>query len=157
MARRASLFQLTETARCLSDPHWLVRRTAAQTLCLIGPRGLTEIFEHFLRTEDQSVRDQIAEELQRAGLLPIALRRYASYAQGREFRLLEQFVRMGKTRYLMEVLANGCDDGLRRRFTRDFAHLGSAEFQAQLRRLTTPLPPTGGAAVHGLLGNLQAA
>jgi len=157
MARRASLFELTETARCLSDPHWLVRQTAAKTLCLFGPRGLTEIFEHFLRTEDQAARDQIAEELQRAGLIPIALRGYASHAQGREARLLEQLVQTGKTRCLMEVLANGCDENLRRRFVQDFAHWGNSEFQAQLRMLTTNLPQAGGEAVPELIEDPQAA
>ena len=157
MARRPCLFQLTETARCLSDPHWLVRQTTAKTLCLLGAPGLIEIFEHFLRTQDRSVRDQIAEELQRAGLIPIALRRYESHALGREARLLEQLVQMGKTRYLMEVLGNGCSENLQRKFAQDFAHLGGPEFQAELRMLTTSPPQAGEEALPGLVENIQAA
>jgi len=161
MARHPCLFQLTETDRCLSDPHWLVRQTTAKTLCLLGAPGLTEIFEHFLRTQDRSVRDQIAEELQRAGLIPIALRRYDSHALGREARLLEQLVeqlvQMGKTRYLMEVLANGCSENLQRNFVQDFAHLGDPEFQAKLRMLIGSRIPAGKGKNDGLERNPQAA
>jgi hypothetical protein len=64
---------------------------------------------------------------------------------------------MGKTRCLMEVLANGCDENLRRRFVQDFAHWGNSEFQAQLRLLTTNLPQAGGEAVPELIEDPQAA
>jgi hypothetical protein len=157
LAHRQCPFQLTEIARCLTDPHWMVRQAAAKTLCAFGAPGLTTIIDHFLGTHDGYSREQIAEELQLAGLIPLVLERYASHADGQETRLLEQLVQMGKTRYLMEVLSNGSSESLRQKFARDFIHLGSLEFRTKLSALICNPIPTGEGNNDGLERNPQAA
>ena len=156
LAHRPCPFQLTEIARCLVDPQWTVRQTAAKTLCGFGATGLSVVIEHSLGTKDMYSREQIADELQRAGLIPVILERYERGADGQEARLLEQFVQMGKTSYLMEVLSNGCSERLRQKFVQDFAHLGSREFRAKLRTIASSIP-AGRSTSDGFTQNRQAA
>ena len=148
-------FRLTEITRCLADPHWMVRQAAAKTLCAFGASGLTVIIEHFLSTQDAYSREQITDELQRAGLIPRILERYESHSDSPEARLLEQLVQMGKTSYLIEVLANGSSQSLRRKFVHDFAHLGSLEFRTKLSTLASRRIPAEGSTTYRVSGNPQ--
>jgi hypothetical protein len=135
----------------------MVRQAAAKTLCAFGAPGLTVVIEHSLGTQDGYSREQIADELQRAGLIHVIIERYESHADGREIRLLEQLVQMGKTSYLMEVLSNGSSESLQRRFAQDFAHLGSPEFRAKLSVLIGSRVSVGQGRIDAVARNSQAA
>jgi HEAT repeats len=53
----------------LTDAHWRVREAAAQALCAQGQPGVDRLVEHFLSTEDRYSQEQVAEQLERAGLI----------------------------------------------------------------------------------------
>ncbi|MGD0697528.1 MAG: HEAT repeat domain-containing protein [Terriglobia bacterium] len=57
-------------ARRLTDSRWRVREAAARSLVALGSEGLHFLFRQFLVSGDKYSQEQIAEEIQRAGLLP---------------------------------------------------------------------------------------
>ncbi len=53
---------------CLRDPHWRVREAAIHTFLSLGSEGARQVFDHFLRSPEGAVREQILEIVERAGL-----------------------------------------------------------------------------------------
>ncbi len=53
---------------CLRDPHWRVREAAIHAFLSLGSEGARQVFDHFLRTPEGAVREQILEIVERAGL-----------------------------------------------------------------------------------------
>lgn len=60
-------------ARRLTDSRWRVREAAARSLVALGGEGLHFLFRQLLVSGDKYSQEQIAEEIQRAGLLPYLL------------------------------------------------------------------------------------
>jgi len=56
-------------ARRLTDSHWLVREATVRSLRQMGDYGVEHIFRAFLTTQDRYAAEQIAEEVQRSGML----------------------------------------------------------------------------------------
>jgi hypothetical protein len=97
---------LAELPRLLSDPQRTVRQTVLRALLALGREGLSKLYEEFLKTEDKGLRDQILEELDRAGLLPNLLQNLDGSAGKLETRVVELIVSMGATSYLQAALTN---------------------------------------------------
>jgi len=119
LAKRKYLPQAAALSRRLTDSHWMVREAAARALLTFGRVGVDQLSVHFLSTQDRYSREQIADEMQRAGLIPSLLAEYEREGESRESRVIAQLAEMGKTSYLM-TLVRSSDRDLRRRFLADF-------------------------------------
>lgn len=122
LAKRKYMPQAGEIVRRLTDPHWMVREAAARALLSFGQVGVDQLCEHFLSTQDRYSGEQIADEMQRAGLIPTLLTRYSNEADGTGIRVIEQLVHMGKTSYLLASLLASSDRNLRKKFLENFGH-----------------------------------
>ena len=55
--------------RAITDSNWQVRRAAAEALGSFGVSAIKELTDVMLRSNDRFAREQVAEELQRSGLI----------------------------------------------------------------------------------------
>jgi len=98
---------IPDVLRCLSDQKWRVREAAVQTLAAFGVAGLNEMFRYFAATTDRYESEQIAEEIQRTGLVDQVLTSLAS--GGEAARLADAVCRkmalMGKNSLLTTAVA----------------------------------------------------
>lgn len=60
---------IPEVSACLTDSRWRVREAAARTLMSFGHSGVENLFRIFLDTTDQYAAEQVADEMQRSGVL----------------------------------------------------------------------------------------
>jgi hypothetical protein len=97
---------LAELTRLLGDPRRTARQATLRGLLALGREGQSRLYEEFLKTEDRGIRDQILEELDRAGLLQNLLQNLDGSAGKLETRVVEVIVSMGATRYLQAALTN---------------------------------------------------
>jgi len=114
-------------ARMLTDSHWRVREAATQTLIALGDAGVRQLIGHFFGdagpdeargnghgrapgSPDLYSREQIAEEMQRAGLLYVLAEHYDAWASRDGSTAISQLARAGHGAYLLAVL----DDARRR-------------------------------------------
>ena len=58
-----------EISARLTDPRWRVREAASQTLTTFGQPGVDSLLRFFVEVSDQYAAEQIAEEMQRSGML----------------------------------------------------------------------------------------
>lgn len=116
IAKRRFISQASSLARRLTDPHWMVREAAARTMLVFGQVGTERLSEHFLSTQDRYSQEQIADEMQRAGLISVLLTQYASETDGSAQRVLERLVGMGKTSYLVSLLQATSERTVRQKF-----------------------------------------
>jgi len=140
LAKRKYLSQAPQVAQRLTDPHWMVREAAARTLLVFGRVGSDHLAAHFLSTEDRYSREQIADEMQRAGLIPSLLAQYGSEAEGVEGRVIEQFAHMGKTSYLVSVLHHSSEHNLRKKFLENFGRHPDPQIRAWVSHVATQDP-----------------
>ncbi len=99
-------FPLAELTRLLGDPRRTVRQATVLAILALGREGQSRLYEEFLKTEDRGLRDQILEELDRAGLLSSLLQNLDGSAGNLETRVVKRIVSMGATRYLEAALTN---------------------------------------------------
>jgi hypothetical protein len=97
---------LAELTRHLGDPRRTVRQATLLALLALGREGQSKLYEEFLKTQDRFLRDQILEELDRAGLLQNLLQNLDGKAGSLETRVVEKIVSMGATRCLRAALTN---------------------------------------------------
>ena len=114
--------QAPQIALRLTDENWMVREAAAKALLAFGQLGLNHLYEHFLGTQDRYSREQIADAMQRGGLITDLLNDYGNAPDGREGKVIEQLARMGKTSYLLTVLVRSPDRILRKKFLQQFGN-----------------------------------
>ncbi len=136
LAKRKYLPQAAEISRRLTDPHWMVREAAARALLVFGRVGVDQLSVHFLSTQDRYSREQIADEMQRAGLIPTLLAQYAEGAS-RETQVLGLLAQMGKTSYLLTLLKASSDRSLRKKFLENFGGNADSQIKAWVRQLAT--------------------
>jgi HEAT repeat protein len=122
--------QLLQIAGRLADPRWMVREAAVRGLLEFGDAGVTVLYDYFLGSEDRYSREQIADEWQRAGVIPTVLGNYAQQPQSRERQVLEQLAHMGKTSYLVGLLLGSADAPLRKQFLQDFGRHSDRQIQS---------------------------
>jgi HEAT repeat protein len=124
----------------LCDSQWMVREAATRTLFSFGREGLSQLYDHALSTTDRYSKEQIADEIQRAGLIPGLLAQYAEGGNGKEAQILEQFVDLGKTSYMLEALEASSERNLRRKFLADFGRHSDPQIRSWVKGLTTSQP-----------------
>lgn len=107
-------------AKALADPNWRVRETAVRTLRSFGQPGLDLLTTHFLSTRDRYSREQIADEFQRAGLVPTLLTRSTETGNGTETAVLRHLAELGKTSCMVAALEDG---GENRKLRKHFLQL----------------------------------
>jgi HEAT repeat protein len=95
----------------LTDVNWRVREAAVGALLSLGPKGAERLLEHFLTTQDRYSLEQIAEGLQRAGLLPVQQGENGHHGGWEKAQVMEQLIGLGKTSYLEAGLDSGANDG----------------------------------------------
>ncbi len=160
LAKRKFLSQAPQVARRLTDSHWTVRESAARTLLVFGRVGSEQLAQHFLSTQDRYSREQIADEMQRAGLVPTLSAQYAAEREGASTRVIDLLVQMGKTSYLIWAIENNPDREVRKKFLVHFgeetdphirtwvSHVASTDLDPALRTLAGELiripEPRGG-------------
>src|SRR5579859_1201465 len=97
---------IPDVVRKLADTKWRVREASVKTLTAFGQEGRTQLAEYFLATTDQYASEQIADEMQRGGIISEMLPALGS--DGSESCLMRQvcskMVRLGKTSLLTEFL-----------------------------------------------------
>jgi HEAT repeat protein len=151
MGKRKYLSQAPQVSRRLTDPHWTVREAAARTLLVFGRVGSDQLAQHFLSTEDRYSREQIADEMQRAGLVPALLAQYGAEREGATTRVIDMLVQLGKTSYLVWALENNPDLEVRKKF---LVHYGE-EPDPQVRAWVTHVATTDAdPALRTLAGEL---
>ncbi|MCL5670958.1 MAG: HEAT repeat domain-containing protein, partial [Acidobacteria bacterium] len=120
-AKRWFVSHAGRISSALTDPNWRVREAVVRTLRSFGPPGLDLLTAHFLSTQDQYSREQIADEFQRTGLIPELLARCTETGNGRETAVVRHLAEMGKTSCMISVLEN--EEGkrdLRKKFLQQF-------------------------------------
>jgi HEAT repeat protein len=135
LAQRKFLSQAGAIARRLSDSTWMVREAATRTLLGFGRVGTDQLSAYFLETDDRYSREQIADEMQRTGLIPAILMQYASVPESREAQVIERFTQMGKTSYLLEVVRRDPNGILRKKFLEDFGRHPDPQIRAWVEDL----------------------
>jgi hypothetical protein len=139
LARRRFRSHAGRVANALTDPNWRVREAAVRTLRTYGPAGLDRLMEHFLGTQDRYSREQIADEFQRAGLVPQLLARFAETGNGRETAVLSHLVDMGKTSCMVSALNGGQGNGeLRTKFLKKFGQCSDPRIREWIAHLALP-------------------
>lgn len=154
LAKHRFIQEVEHIGHCLTDPHWMVREAAVHSLLQLGQTQ--HLYDVFLRTPDRYSQEQIADEWQRAGVIPALLHKYAQGDGAVESHVLHQLVNMGKTSYVLALLETWGDRGLRKRFVEAFGRhpdpqiqgwvqeLAEREPDADLRALArAALPPRG--------------
>jgi HEAT repeat protein len=116
LSKRKFLPHASKIAQSLSDPQWRVREATVSALREFGSVGAYEMTAHFLSTNDQYSREQIADEIQRTGLLTGILRQYAAEGDEKAGQVVRQLAEMGKTSYVVGVLTADSDVEMRKRF-----------------------------------------
>lgn len=117
LAKPRFLSRADWATHALTDPEWRVREAAVRTLNALGPVGLDRMTTHFLATHDRYSREQIADEFQRAGVIPQLLARCIENSDSRERVVLSRLAEMGKTSCIISVLDLGKGkDGLGKKF-----------------------------------------
>lgn len=98
---------LAALSRRLTDSNWRVREAAAQALSAQGPLGVRRLLDHFLETEDRYSKEQVAEQMERSGLIPAILSAFGDPGRESETGFIEGIIRLGKTEALQAALENG--------------------------------------------------
>lgn len=127
--------KIARLSRRLTDLHWAVRQAAVRALLAFGPAGLYHLSEHFLTTADRYSREQIADEIQRAGVVPYLMAEYSREEKSRYARVIEELTSMGKTSYVVEVVRVSPDRQLRKTFLQRFGRSSDSAIQAWIRDL----------------------
>jgi HEAT repeat protein len=106
LAQRPGLLPMAEVHGFLTDPHQTVRQAALRALLAYGREGVAKLYEHFLETEDETLREQIIEELEHSGLVLSLLQNLGDSPTNLETRVVERLVSMGAVHYLRAALTN---------------------------------------------------
>ena len=141
LARHRFLPAGDRISNALTDPNWRVREAAVRTLRGFGRPGLDLLTSHFLATRDRYSREQVADEFQRAGLIPELLARCSETGNGRETAVLRNMAEMGKTSYMISVLEEGEGKGkLRKSFIRQFGRYPDPQIHQWVERVAVKEP-----------------
>ncbi len=93
-----------QIAECLADSDWRVREAATHALGKHARLGADLLLNHFLMTSDAYMREQIAEEAERSGLVNGWLSHLGERGFEKATQALSQLIDMGKTDFLKDML-----------------------------------------------------
>lgn len=128
---------IPDVIKVLKDPKWRVRESAAESLGTIGG-GLPELYNEFVKTTDLYQSEQIAEHIQRGGLMAhlIAELHEGGDARKRAFTVCQKLSLLRKTSLLSTFLAAPeLGDDVRIEMIRAMSIAPSDKFQDALRRV----------------------
>jgi len=92
----------------IGDTKWRVREAATKSLAQFGRAAVDQLYAAFVQSSDQYVSEQIADEIQRLGLLSYVLGSLAAAQDGQLARAVcQKFALLGKTSLLTTALASG--------------------------------------------------
>jgi len=94
MAKPRYAAQAAEVARHLTDSHWRVREAVAHCLPAFGSDGLHLMFRQLLLGSDRYGAEQIAEEIEKAGLLPALLGEFSSTTSRERLPVVDHLARL---------------------------------------------------------------
>lgn len=141
LARHRFLPTGDRISSALTDPNWRVREAAVRILRGFGRPGLDLLTAHFLATRDRYSREQVADEFQRAGLIPELLTRCAETGNGRDTAVLRNMAEMGKTSYMISVLEEREGNGkLRKSFLQHFGRYPDPQIHQWVERVAVKEP-----------------
>lgn len=135
LAKQSFLPQISQIARGLTDPHWRVRQAAVRTLLTFGRCGIEQIFSAFAKSDVPDSMEQIADEIQRAGLIPVLLAELNEPHNEPARQAIERLTAMGKSSCLVASLQNGSGQALTK-FVESFSGSASPTMQSCLEALT---------------------
>ncbi|HEU5336159.1 MAG TPA: HEAT repeat domain-containing protein [Terriglobales bacterium] len=96
-----------EISARLTDPRWRVREAASQTLLTFGQPGVDSLLRLFVEVPDQYAAEQIAEEMQRSGVLNTLLAELNSGTSIATCRAVcARLVSLNKTSILADAVAS---------------------------------------------------
>jgi HEAT repeat protein len=97
---------LPDVLALLQDKKWRVRESAARTLAQMGTAGISEMYHNFLESQDAYGSEQVAEQIQRGGLVHDLLHGLGEGgdARAQAYAVCAKLVRMGKTSLLTSTL-----------------------------------------------------
>lgn len=122
---------LSDTMRRVTDNKWRVREASVKALAAVGQVGRQQLAQHFLETNDRYASEQIAEEIQRRGILADMVPALGS-KNGQVMEatgVCAKLVRMGKTSLLIDLL------GRETRMSQSGTGIASDPFEARTRLL----------------------
>jgi HEAT repeat protein len=92
----------------LSDARWRVRDAAAAAIRTFGSSGTNELYRYFVGCPDQYASEQVAEEIQREGLMEDVLAALASGGADAQlaYSVCQKMVGMGKTSLLLGAVTS---------------------------------------------------
>ena len=92
----------------LSDSRWRVRDAAAAAIRTFGSSGTNELYRYFIACPDQYASEQVAEEIQREGLMEDVLAALASGGTDAQlaYSVCQKMVGMGKTSLLLGAVTS---------------------------------------------------
>ena len=120
----------------LTDSQWMVREAAARTLLGFGQVGLDQVLAHLMNSRDRYSKEQIADDIQRAGLIPAILTQFGANGECRERHVLEQLADLGKTSYLLATLAGSSDPILRMKFLAGYGRHADPQIRSWVKGLS---------------------
>ena len=137
LAQPRFLPQIPQVAQHLTDPHWRVRQAAVRTLLTFGRSGAKQIFSVFTLNLVPDCLEQIADEIQRAGLIPTLLDELNEPRPEQARQVIERLFSLGKSSCIAASLQK--DPGpLRARFREVLAGSTAPSIRACLAALEDP-------------------
>jgi HEAT repeat protein len=103
----------------LRDPHWQMREAAIQALISLGQEETHELYEYYLKSQDDSVRQQIAEVIHRTGLMAALVEDYSAGTKGVNALMVEELASHVAPMGLSGILRN-LDLEIRQKFLERF-------------------------------------
>jgi hypothetical protein len=106
---------LDEVLKRVSDTRWRVREAAVATIASFGSKGRQMLCEYFVASPDRYASEQIADELQRSGVIgEVVLQLSTGEPEASLARkTCSKLVELGKTSFLVEVFGAEHDDSVR--------------------------------------------
>ena len=132
-ALRHQEFTSLALSRRLTDPHWRVREAAVQTLLARVHSGIRRLLEHFLTTEDAYSREQVVEQIERAGLIPAIIEACGELGRELETQFALEMVRRGFGEVLLRASRNGGPHEKPRTLVRDLSRHSNANIDRYTR------------------------
>ncbi len=147
-------------AQRMTDPQWLVREASVRSLREMGEFGVEHIYRTFLTSEDRYAAEQIAEEIQRSGMLAELLANIETEEQRMEAMLTaRRMVSIGKVTMLLAYLMSPVHSSLKLMLIRELAACYTPECLETLRRCSEedPDPRVQSAALSAFQSGLAQA
>ncbi|HEV2176033.1 MAG TPA: HEAT repeat domain-containing protein [Terriglobia bacterium] len=142
---------LDSVTQTLTDSNWRVREASSRTLLQWGGPGIRRLLEHFLVTDDAYSREQIAELLERAGLISPLLRQRGEGDDERGSGAMEALIEQGTVGTLLTTI-EALDGERQRTLLERLAEGNGSRTQVLAQALAARIEQRAPALLAGLSG-----